>query len=139
MHVHHSIKRVNLEEVWHLRQEVMWPDHPIDFVKIPGEEDAHHFGIFFESRLIACVSLFQHKNHWKFRKLATLPNFQGQGYGGSLIKFIKDYVNTNQGTILTCDARLEKTAFYEKFGFKKEGDPFLKYGKPYQKMELKFE
>jgi hypothetical protein len=47
-----EIKEVGLELVLEIRQKVMWPDKPLSFVRIPGDEKAIHLGGFANGLLV---------------------------------------------------------------------------------------
>ena len=43
-----QIRRISAAQTWPLRHAVMWPDQPLDFIKVPGDGDAAtiHLGVF---------------------------------------------------------------------------------------------
>ena len=49
--------------------------------------------------------------------LEVLPEFQGQGFGGQLVQFIKEECQEFYGLDILCDPEL--IPFYSQFGFKK--------------------
>ncbi len=130
-----TIKEIKAEETWPLRQEVMWPDKPLDYVKVEGDDAAKHFGLFVESELVSVVSLFEKGEKMQFRKFATKAAQQGKGYGSTLLHYLMEQIKGKNGSVLFCNARKEKTAFYEKFGLECTNQTFQKGGIEYVIME----
>ncbi|MBV6644747.1 MAG: GNAT family N-acetyltransferase [Cyclobacteriaceae bacterium] len=106
----------------------MWPDHDLSYVKLPEDREGQHFGLFHNDELIAVASLFSKGAEAQFRKLATLQQHQSLGFGSMLMKHILDLVANQQIRRIWCNARSDKTRFYEKFGLKKTGHVFEKGG-----------
>ncbi len=40
------IKEIDHKDTWYLRQEVMWPDQALDFVKLKDDDKGIHFALF---------------------------------------------------------------------------------------------
>lgn len=130
------IKEIKQEDTWKIRQMVMWPDKPIEFVKLPDDYKGIHFGLFDDDELTSVVSCFEYEGELQFRKLATLTNKQGQGYGTCMLNHIIDIARNKGIKRVWCNARVNKKAFYEKFGLKETGNRFYKDGIEFIIMEL---
>lgn len=130
-----QIQEIPIEQVLVIRQEVMWPDKDLDFVKIPDDESAIHLGVLVEGEIKSVISLFKEHQSIQFRKFATLESEQGKGYGSILLKYVFEQFSQSDIHQIWCHARVPKAQFYEKFGMKKVGKPFLKNGIEYVKME----
>ncbi len=131
------VTEANYEDVLKLRQQVMYPDKDIDFVKLPDDDKGIHLGIFEEGVLISAVSIFMHENrNVQFRKLATRKDMQGKGYGIMLLKWLIDYANDVKLNRIWCNAREESLGFYQKAGFKETGERFNRNGHNYIVMEM---
>ncbi|WP_350285393.1 GNAT family N-acetyltransferase [uncultured Croceitalea sp.] len=113
----------------------MWPNKPIAYVKLPNDDQGQHFGLFSQDKLIAVISLFIDGNDAQFRKFATLRQEQGKGHGTVLLQFILKTTIELSLESLWCNARADKTYFYEKFGMQKTDKQFLKGGIHYVIME----
>lgn len=121
------IKEIPYELTYAIRQQVMWPDKPIEFIHVEGDETADHFGYFDQDKLVSVISVFKTEEGFQFRKFATLVDYQGQGIGSKLLEYIlKKYYG-----VIWCNARIEKTGFYERFGLKRTHMFFEKGGKHY--------
>lgn len=130
-----TIKEVSVDQILPIRQQVMWPDKSIDFVRVPEDENGIHFGLFVEENLISVVSVFIHGQEAQFRKFATLEQFQGKGYGSRLLEYIFDFLEGKKVTRIWCNARTSKAGFYQKFGMVETEVIFQKEGMAYVVME----
>lgn len=131
------IQEIPIEEMLLLRQQVLWPDKDLDFVRTPNDDRGIHFGIFQEDQWISCISLFIEENqHAVFRKFATLPDFQNKGYGSQLLQFSFNYLQQLGIHSISCSARVEKQSYYLKFGMQTNGYPYLKNGLDYIEMKI---
>ena len=41
-----------------IRQNVMWPEKSIEFVKVAEDKEGTHFGLFEDNKIISVISLF---------------------------------------------------------------------------------
>ncbi len=126
-----QIKETELRKVWKLRYEVMYPEKDIEYVKLAEDEKGVHLGVYAESELVSVISLFIEKDSLQFRKFATLAGEQGKGYGTMLLNEVIDYGKRNDVKKIWCNSRIEKTEFYEKFGFKKTNKKYKKNGREF--------
>ena len=75
-----SIQPVSLNEVWAMRQAVMYPQESISFVQLEDDEKGLHLGLYDYGELVSVISLFERNGAVQFRKFATKTNRQGKGY-----------------------------------------------------------
>lgn len=122
-------------ETRHIRHIVMWPDQSPEFVVLPEDESGTHFGLFVSDKLVAVVSLFIKGDEGQFRKLATMFDAQNKGYASMLIRHLISFAKSKGVRLLWCNARMEKTSFYQRFGFECTGLPSEKHGQAYIRME----
>lgn len=130
------IKEIKQEDTWKIRHLVMWPDQSMDFVKLPDDGMGLHYGLFNENELTSVVSCFISNGEMQFRKLVTLTHQQGNGYGTALLNHIISIANEKRIKRIWCNARVNKKAFYEKFGLTDTGKRFTKEGVDFTIMEL---
>ncbi len=128
------IQDINLDTVWQIRHQVMWPERDESFVRIPQDAEAKHLGVLIDGRCVSIISLFETPDGLQFRKFATLISEQGKGYGSFLLRHV---MAMHIGQKIWCHARVEKQSFYEKFGLIVCSSPFEKAGKTYVRMEKK--
>lgn len=115
----------------------MWPDKPIDYIKISGDESALHFGIEVDETICSVVSLFIEKDTAQIRKLATLAYYQNKSYATSLMTHCIEHSKKLQLKSVWLNARADKIGFYKRFGFTSTNTTFEKGGINYVVMTLK--
>ena len=130
------INQISAAHTWPIRHKVMWPDYPLDFVKINNDEEGTHFGLWLDSELVSVISLFIEGQEAQFRKFATLEHLQGRGFGSALLGHLIDFSKKRKVKLLWCHARTSALPFYQKFGLDAVGDTFVKEGIEYVKMEI---
>ncbi|MFD2721960.1 GNAT family N-acetyltransferase [Hymenobacter monticola] len=128
------IRPVGPEATYALRHQVLWPDEPLDYVKIAEDADGHHFGAFRDEELVAVISLFVTGPEARFRKFATRPDCQRQGIGSQLLRHVFEEARRLGATHIWCDARRDSAAFYERFGMEPEVEIFYKGPVAYVRM-----
>ena len=116
----------------------MWPNKPIKYVELPDDKKERHFGLFVHVEITSIISLFIKNNEIQFRKFATLIEFQGLGYGSILLKHLLDLLKEEGIRKIWCNARVEKSKFYERFNLKTTKEKFIKGGIEYVTMEHNF-
>ncbi|WP_229239776.1 GNAT family N-acetyltransferase [Echinicola soli] len=131
----YQIIPIRPEDTWDLRHRVMWPDQPIDYVKLEEDHHGQHFGLIQEDKLITVISVFIKDDQAQFRKFATEISLQGKGLGSILLQHAISRLEKEGIHRIWCNARADKTAFYEKFGFQRTLQTFVKGGIDYVIME----
>ncbi|WP_251033221.1 GNAT family N-acetyltransferase [Bacillus sp. ISL-7] len=130
-----TIRKVDKEQVWGLRHEVMLSDKPFEYIKLEDDDLGIHFGLFKESTLVSVISLFIDNEEAQFRKFATLQQEQGKGYGSELLEAVLKEAKIHDVKRIWCNARKNKLDFYKKFGLQETNSSFIKEGKSYVIME----
>lgn len=130
-----SVQPVPLNEVWAMRQAVMYPQESISFVQLEDDDAGLHWGLYEEGELVSVISLFDRDNAIQFRKFATRTDRQGRGLGTILLKHVMDWAYNNGKKSIWCNARLTATAIYKKFGMQAVGKTWQKWGLDFIKME----
>lgn len=126
------IRHILASETLAFRQAHMWPDKPLEHVKVPGDETALHLGAFDGENLIGVASFFREPPGLRLRKLAVAPNYRRAGLGSDLVREGAALAREQGFTQLWCDARQTARGFYEALGFKLDDDTFQKSGLTYQ-------
>ena len=129
-----KIISISPQQTYPLRHAVLWPDKPLDFVKVPDDEAGMHFGVEQDGEFVSVVSLFCEGKEARFRKFATHPHFQRKGIGSLLLSHVMQVAQQKGCHAIWCDARLDAQAFYERFGMKPTSEIFYKGIIPYTKM-----
>jgi predicted GNAT family N-acyltransferase len=133
-----KIKEIHAKETYDLRHQVMWPNKPKEFVILNNDEEGLHLGLWKDANLIAVVSLFTKDRCAQFRKFATKASEQGNGYGTLLLNHLMQVISKKEIQKVWCNARADKTSFYEKFGLLQTSKSFTKEGVKYIIMEKVF-
>ncbi|MCW3467569.1 1-(5-phosphoribosyl)-5-[(5-phosphoribosylamino)methylideneamino]imidazole-4-carboxamide isomerase [Chitinophaga nivalis] len=131
-----NIRRINVEDTLPLRRDVLYPGLSLNDVKVENDADGLHFGVFEEGELVTVVSLFLGRESAQFRKLATRPGCQGKGYGKAILAHLAAICRQEKLSRLWCNARDTAVSFYEKLGYRQQGDYFIKQGIRFIKMDL---
>ena len=118
-----------------MRQQVMYPNHSIDFVKLEDDESGKHLGLYNDSELISVISLFERGRAMQFRKFATRADRQGRGYGSVLLRYAIDRAIAKGFSSIWCNARVNAASLYERFGFHQVGEGWQQWGIDFVKME----
>ena len=130
-----TIQQITAPETWALRHKVMWPNQSLDYIKLPKDEQGIHFGLFLHAKLHSVVSLFVTEKEAQFRKFATAQEVQGKGYGTYLLNYLIEYAKQQDIERIWCNARSDKTNFYQRFGLQETEHTFKKGGIDYVVME----
>lgn len=133
-----DIRVITLDEALPIRHRVLWPDKPLSFCKVDGDDVASHYGVYLNNTLVSVASIYVEGRVARLRKFATLENFQGRGSGTQLISYIVAELKQAGIEIFWCDARTTAVGFYKNFGMEVQGAEFVKSGIGYYKMEVSF-
>lgn len=123
-----QIEQITHELTWNLRQKELYPELPIHEMKLDEDLEGIHFGLFANNELISIVSVFDKSSSMQFRKFATRKEFQQQGYGTTLLKYIIRFAIEQKKSSIWCNARESATGFYKKLGFQETKERFSRSG-----------
>lgn len=133
-----AIEQIAHYNTWAVRHRALYPGKPFETVMLPGDENGMHFGLFDANTLVTVISVFVIGDELQFRKFATLPEFQGLGYGTLMLNHVMDFAIHENMKRIWCNARTTASDFYYKFGLRQRGEPFKKNGIDYVIMERNF-
>ncbi|WP_142686159.1 1-(5-phosphoribosyl)-5-[(5-phosphoribosylamino)methylideneamino]imidazole-4-carboxamide isomerase [Chitinophaga polysaccharea] len=131
-----NIRKISADDTLQLRRDVLYPNETLDAVKVDHDEDGLHFGVFDQGQLVTVVSLFPGGESAQFRKLATAPAAQGKGFGRAILAHLADICKKEKIKLLWCNARDTAVTFYDRLGYTRKGDYFVKGGITFVRMEL---
>lgn len=132
----YQIEQIHPALTWRIRHEAMYPDMPYDSVKLPNDDQGIHFALYAGEQLSTVVSLFENGEVCQLRKFATLPEFQGMGYGSLLLEHIIGFIRETGAKKLWCNARVNAAGFYAKFGFVETNKTYSENGFDFVIMDL---
>jgi predicted GNAT family N-acyltransferase len=133
-----KIKEIPAQDTYKLRHQVMWADKSVEFIMLLNDDEGLHYGLLKDSVIISVVSLFIKDKDAQFRKFATKVSEQGNGYGTLLLNHLMTVVREKNVKKLWCNARADKTSFYERLGMVQTPKTFTKAGIDYIIMEKIF-
>ncbi len=131
-----DIRRISWHEALPIRHEVLWPNKPLAFCKVNGDETAKHYGAYLNDKLVCVASIYMDGRVARLRKFASLEEFQGRGIGSKLITHILSELTKSGTESFWCDARTTAVGFYKQFAMEKQGSEFSKSGTSYFKMAV---
>ncbi len=82
-----------------------------------------------------CVLTKKDEKTIQLRQMAVDTVLQSKGIGKAIMIFAEEVARTNGYNTLMMHAREEAVGFYEKCGYKKEGEPFIEVTIPHYHME----
>ena len=127
-----TIKHISSVETHSVRKIVLRPNQDDKSVIFEGDdlENTFHFGLYVDRKLVSVASIYKRplkdrdSNGWQLRAMATLPEYQGKGFGSKLLKACINSVKENKGSCIWCNARKNAVNYYKKFGFEVISDEF---------------
>lgn len=129
-----EIKPLTWQQTIPIRHQVLWPNECPSYCQVEGDDQALHFGVFLHGELSCVASIYLNNQSARLRKFATLPTCQGKGVGSCMLNYLIDRLTELDVNYFWFDARESAMAFYNRFGFKAEGQRFYKNGVAYFKM-----
>lgn len=122
-----------------LRRRVLREPLGLDFTEEDSVEDRRnqHLLAISSNQVVGGLMIYvsnQEPDTWKIRQVAVEPEEQGKGIGTQLMERAESEARLERIKKLTLHARAEAVAYYEKFGFESEGDPFPELGIEHQAM-----
>ena len=130
---------VEVGEILHFRQAMLWPDKPLSHVMLPDDDTALHICGRMNRQIISVGSFFVSGDTAQLRKLAVDPEFRGRQLGADLVMFGAREVAKQGVKVLWCDARVESVGFYERLGFRVDSAEYEKSGARYRKASLRLD
>lgn len=132
---------ISAEDTLAIRQVVLWPDMPIEHVQLAEDPDGIHLGLFVASgsdhteKLVGVASFFPQGKTARLRKMAILPEMQGQGWGSRLLREAIEHLAARGISAVWCDVRRSAAGFYQTLDFGISRDVFIKNGIEYLKAQ----
>lgn len=69
-------------------------------------------------------------------RVAVLPEWRGKTIGSAILELLVDYARSKHYAHVDLNAQVQVIPFYQKFGFKIEGNVFMDANIPHRKMTL---
>ncbi len=128
-----EVRPITAEASRPIRLEVLRPGRPASEVVFDADDapDTAHAGGFVEGELVSVGRVSREPppgsgdpNAWRLRGMATLPEHRDRGVGAAVLAWLLEHAAARGGTELWCNARVRARPFYERAGFRAEGDEF---------------
>ncbi len=129
------ITTITAAETWPIRHVAMWPDRSPSYVQLEQDAEGLHLGLYEGDRIVSVISAFIDGETAQFRKFATLPDYQGRGLGSRLLTTLLTQLIDSGVQRIWCNARVERTGYYHRFGLVETGERFTRGGRDYVIME----
>ncbi len=120
-----------------LRSKVLREPLNLNFTlkNIESENIAVHIGGFYNDVLIGCLVLKPiNINIIQMTQVAVEENFRGKGLGKMLVIFSEEHSKKLGFSKMNLHARIPAIKFYEKLGYKKDGEEFIEVSIPHWEM-----
>lgn len=130
-----EVREIGPGDTLELRRQVLWPQLPLEALRLPEDDAGIHWGVFSEGRLVSVLSAFEGPDGVQFRKFATREDCRGRGFGTLLLDRAWAWTQDRGAGRLWCRARTTARGFYEARGLAVVGGPFVKDGVEYVVME----
>ena len=106
--------------------------------ELENEKEDLLIAAFDDDDMLGCCMLTALNNQTlRIRQMAVQNNLQGKGIGASLMSFVENLARDKGYRHLMMHARATAVGFYEKLGYKINGDQFTEVGIPHHVMEKK--
>ncbi|MDO6801104.1 GNAT family N-acetyltransferase [Wenyingzhuangia sp. 1_MG-2023] len=119
-------------DVFVVEQNCVYPD--IDFI----DKLSNHLLAFEDGELVGYLRIYtDSKNVVKIGRILIAEKHRGLGYAKEIISKAINFINNSKSNrIVKISAQEHLTGFYQLFGFKETGSPYLDYGINHVDMQL---
>ena len=126
------------KQVIQLRYSVMREPLGLEFTdeELKLEAENIHIAAFEDDEILGCCMLSKVNNETlQLRQMAVKDNLQRKGIGGSILAFAENVSRDKGFKKIMMHSRDTAVGFYEKFGDKVKGEPFIEVKIPHRVME----
>ena len=126
------------QEVVRLRDEILRKPLGLHFTpeELDGEKENLHIAAYEDDQMLGCCMLVEEDFQTvRLRQMAVLNDLQGKGIGRALMQFAENLARDRGYKKITMHARKNAIGFYEKMGYRKQGDEFTEITIPHYVME----
>lgn len=121
-----------------LRELILRKPLGLDFQdnELESEKENILIGAFEDEDILGCCMLVEENNKIiRLRQMAVLNTLQGKGIGRAIMNFAENIARDRGYKVLSMHARKNAIGFYEKMGYKVNGDEFTEVTIPHYVME----
>ncbi len=134
----HIAEKEEKKAVFALRYEVFVGEQNVPPEIEVDEEDGHALHIIAREGDVAigCARVIISDNEAHIGRLAVKRSYRGQGVGSAVCGFIIEYCQHLGCNSIWLNSQLQAASFYEKLGFKAEGEVFEEAGIEHIRMSM---
>lgn len=121
-----------------LRDEILRKPLGLTFSKEELEKEKNNLLIvaYEDERMLGCCMLIEEGIQTvRLRQMAVMNDLQGKGIGKALMQFAENIARDRGYKKITMHARKDASGFYEKMGYRRQGDEFKEITIPHYVME----
>ncbi|MFH1330672.1 MAG: GNAT family N-acetyltransferase [Actinomycetota bacterium] len=128
-----EVRAAEAEQVRELRRALLRPHQQVEELVYTGDDhpEALHLGGFRHAKMVGIASIMPRlmpghpeRAAWRVRGMAVDHGHRGYGLGGRLLGACLDHAAAHGGRLVWCNARAGSFGFYERYGFRRDGEPF---------------
>ena len=126
------------QDVVRLRDEILRKPLGLKFTpeELEKEKDNLHIAAYEDEQMLGCCMLVEEDPQTvRLRQMAVMNDLQGKGIGRALMQFAENLARDRGYRKITMHARKNATGFYEKMGYRKQGEEFTEITIPHYVME----
>lgn len=121
-----------------LREDILRKPLGLEFTpeELEKEKDNLFMVAYEDDKMLGCCMLVEEgANTVRLRQMAVLNDLQGKGIGRALMQFAENLARDRGYKSITMHARKNSLGFYEKMGYKRNGEEFEEITIPHYVME----
>ncbi len=121
------IKLINATDTFPLRRAVLRKNLPNEPHEFNGDfdESTFHLGFYENDKIIGIVTILKNGKIAQLRGMAVADLHQGKGVGKQLVLEAEKILKKENFSRIWMNARENAVPFYEKLGYRIEGDLFV--------------
>jgi len=103
--------------------------------ELPTEEDSLHLVALKDHKVIGCVLFYPEGDTGRMHQLAVADGHQARGIGTQLVQELEKHLQGEGYQSLYKEVRLPVIEFFEKIGYRPEGELFERSGLDHRRMK----
>lgn len=128
-----NIKEICAKETYPIRHKILRPHQSFEECKYDTDllDSTFHIGAETKNNIVSVASFsvelcseLSRSKQYRLRAMATLPEYQRQNIGKSIVAYAEKVLEQNNIDFIWCKGRTEVKGYYEKLGFKPAGEVF---------------
>ncbi|MBR4555245.1 MAG: GNAT family N-acetyltransferase [Ruminococcus sp.] len=108
-----------------IRQEVFMEEQGFAKEFDSLDETAFHAVAFTDGKASATGRLFKGRSGWHIGRIAVRKQFRGSGLGGDVVRALEAKAREEGAEYIKLSAQVRAQGFYEKLGYRAEGEEYL--------------